>query len=77
MQVREYAPEVLVLAPCGHGVAATRAEVCDLAGLPGWWSLPAVRAGAVYIVDSSLLCRPGPRCHPVTCRTHAKLEQHP
>lgn len=76
LQVRDYAPEVLVLAPCGHSVAATRAEVCQLAGLPGWWSLPAVKAGAVYILDHALLCRPGPRSQPCLPSCHASARQH-
>jgi hypothetical protein len=38
---------VLILAPCGHSVEQTLAEVCTLAALPGWWSLPAVHTGQV------------------------------
>jgi len=60
-QVREYAPEVLVLSPCGASVAAGILQACDLVALPGWWSLPAVRAGAVFVADHNLFSRPGPR----------------
>lgn len=60
-EVRAYAPEVLILAPCGCSTARALADVCDLAAQPGWWALPAVKHGRVYIVDHSLLSRPGPR----------------
>ena len=62
MQVRQYASEVLLLTPCGHNVGRTLSEVAQLAGQPGWWDLPAVKAGRVYIADSAQFCRPGPRC---------------
>ncbi len=58
--VREYAPEVLVLAPEGPPGAAL-AGVGALAGLPGWWALPAVKAGRVFLTDGAPLTRPGPR----------------
>lgn len=61
VQVREYAPEVLIVAPCGATVEAAREEACQLAGLPGWWNLPAVRTGRVYVCDHSFFSRPGPR----------------
>lgn len=33
-----------------------------MASLPGWWGLPAVRSGSVYVCGhSDLLTRPGPR----------------
>ena len=59
--VRQYAPEVLLLCPCSSSLERSLGEVCDLAGQPGWWSLPAVRSGLVYICDHSLFSRPGPR----------------
>ena len=27
---------------------------------PGWWTLPAVRTGDVYMIQASFLLRPGP-----------------
>ena len=60
-QVREYAPEVLIVAPCGARVEAAREEACQLAGLPGWWNLPAVRTARVYVCDHTFFSRPGPR----------------
>jgi iron complex transport system substrate-binding protein len=56
------APEVLVLAPCGFPPERTLAELPALAARPGWSSLPAVRSGAVWVVDGpAYLNRPGPR----------------
>eukprot|EP00850_Spirogloea_muscicola_P011525 SM000072S21159 [mRNA] locus=s72:15362:21149:+ [translate_table: standard] len=55
------APDVLVLSPCSSSPNRTLTEVEVLAGLPGFWSVPAVRAGEVYIVDHVFFSRPGPR----------------
>jgi iron complex transport system substrate-binding protein len=60
--VRAAAPEAIVIACCGFSVARTRADLPILEALPGWSELPAVRAGAVWIVDgSAYFSRPGPR----------------
>jgi iron complex transport system substrate-binding protein len=60
--VREAAPEVIVIAPCGYDVARARADL-RAAPLPAWWDdLPAVRAGRVYVMDgNAYISRPGPR----------------
>jgi iron complex transport system substrate-binding protein len=56
------APEVLVLAPCGLAPERTLAELPVLATRTGWSSLPAVRAGRVWVVDGpAYVNRPGPR----------------
>jgi iron complex transport system substrate-binding protein len=58
-----FAPEVIVLAPCGFGLerAVLEAEAL-LPERPGWEALPAVRNGRVYAVDgNALFSRPGPR----------------
>jgi iron complex transport system substrate-binding protein len=61
-RVRAAAPEVLVLMPCGYDLARTLAERPVVAALPGWDTLPAVRAGRAYAVDgSAYFNRPGPR----------------
>ena len=60
-QVRAAAPEVLVVARAGADPAGALGEVSDLAALPGWWGLPAVKAGRVYVADAACLLRPGPR----------------
>ena len=61
-EILEYAPEVVVLAPCGY----YKDEVLRALGrarLPrGWGGLPAVREGRVWAVDAtSYFSRPGPR----------------
>jgi iron complex transport system substrate-binding protein len=61
-RVQAYAPEVLVLMPCGFDLDRTRAEAPQLARRPGWNALPAVRAGRVYATDGgAYFNRPGPR----------------
>jgi iron complex transport system substrate-binding protein len=57
-----YAPEVIVLMPCGFGVERTAADAALLAKRPGWESLPAVEAGEVYAVHgAAYFNRSGPR----------------
>lgn len=58
---REYAPEVVVVAPCSYGVAETRERFDELADRPGWESLPAVRTDRVHVVDGTVLNRWTPR----------------
>jgi iron complex transport system substrate-binding protein len=61
-EIREYAPEVAVLAPCGY-YKDDILRALGSARLPrGWGELPAVRAGQVWAVDAtSYFSRPGPR----------------
>ncbi|HVF44109.1 MAG TPA: cobalamin-binding protein [Pyrinomonadaceae bacterium] len=61
-EIREYAPEVVVLAPCGYYKEDTLRALAG-ARLPrGWHELPAVRDGRVWAVDAtSYFSRPGPR----------------
>jgi iron complex transport system substrate-binding protein len=60
--IREYDPEVLVLAPCGFGVEQTRDNLGDVTGREGWEELTAVQRGEVYVVDGNhYVNRPGPR----------------
>jgi iron complex transport system substrate-binding protein len=62
-EVIAFAPEVIVVTPCGFDLPRTAEE--SLRVLPsraGWAALPAVRAGRVYAVDgNAYLSRPGPR----------------
>jgi len=61
--VLQYAPEVIIVMPCGLNLekSAAAAEAL-LPDLPGWRDLPAVRARRVYAVDAnSWFARPGPR----------------
>ena len=60
--LRDYAPEVVALIPCGYKLEQTLAEVPALQRLPGWNEIPAVRQGRVYVVDgNAYFNRPGPR----------------
>jgi iron complex transport system substrate-binding protein len=61
-RVRSYAPEIIVLMPCGFGVERAAEEASSLSGLAGWSDLPAVRSQRVYAVNgSAYFNRPGPR----------------
>jgi len=61
-QVVEWAPEVLVVTPCGFNLEKVMEESRQLVDYPGWSELPAVREGRVYAVDAnSYFARPGPR----------------
>ena len=60
--VRAFAPEVLVLMPCGFDVRRTVKEAPLLRRLEGWSGLPAVKTGRVYAVNgSAYFNRSGPR----------------
>ena len=60
--VVQWAPEVLILSPCGFHLAAAVQQLSHLESQPGWAELPAVRNGRVHVVDAdSYFARPGPR----------------
>ncbi|MDB5447228.1 MAG: Iron complex transport system substrate-binding protein [Phenylobacterium sp.] len=60
--VLDWAPELLVVMPCGYGLEAVQRQAEALPKLPGWAALPAVQAGRVYAADAdALFARPGPR----------------
>jgi len=60
--VLAWAPEVILLAPCGFGLERALQELPGLRARPGWDALPAVRTGRVYVTDgSAYFSRPGPR----------------
>jgi len=61
-QIVEYAPEVLILSPCGFQLDEVLSQVHLLTVYPEWDQLPATKAGRVYAVDAnSYFARPGPR----------------
>jgi iron complex transport system substrate-binding protein len=61
-RVVEARPDVLVLLPCGFPPERTRAELHLLTRRPEWTDLPAVRRGAVWVLDGpAYFNRPGPR----------------
>lgn len=59
--VREAAPEMLILMPCGYDCDSARAQAAWLVQQPGWFDLPAVRNDLVFAVDAGYFSRPGPR----------------
>jgi iron complex transport system substrate-binding protein len=61
-QVVEFAPQILVIMPCGYKISRSLGEVDRLASKHGFYDLPAVQSGQVYVVDSpAFFSRPGPR----------------
>ncbi|MFB8039750.1 ABC transporter substrate-binding protein [Streptomyces hydrogenans] len=60
--VRAARPDVLLVLPCGFPPERTVRERDLLTSLPGWAELPAVRSGAVWVLDGpAYFNRPGPR----------------
>src|SRR3984893_11687996 len=60
--VLQWAPEVLLVMPCGCGSAKAADQARQLFSYPRLSEVPAVRNGHVYAVDaSSYFARPGPR----------------
>jgi iron complex transport system substrate-binding protein len=61
--VLDYAPEIIVVAPCGFDLErSARAADELLQAFPGWLDLPAVRSSRVFAVDANAyFARPGPR----------------
>jgi iron complex transport system substrate-binding protein len=60
--VLRWAPEVLIMMPCGLHMEKAAEQAEQLFAYPGWSDLPAVRNGCVYAVDAnSYFARPGPR----------------
>lgn len=61
-EVIEAAPDVLLIAPCGYRKEQASAEYLSLALPDQWRSIPAVREGRVYALDSnSYVSRPSLR----------------
>ncbi|TAJ77180.1 cobalamin-binding protein [bacterium] len=61
-QVVQFAPEVIVLMPCGFDIERAMKEVHLLYNLPGWSDLPAVKRGNVFATNgSAYFNRSGPR----------------
>ncbi|EMA44054.1 cobalamin-binding protein [Halococcus saccharolyticus] len=60
--IREYDPEVLVVAPCGFDLDQTAENLADLTDREGWDDLTAVLEGRAYALDGhQFMNRPGPR----------------
>jgi iron complex transport system substrate-binding protein len=63
-QILEWAPEVLVIMPCGFNLPQTMKQIWSVFSSPDseFFKLPAVQNGRVYAVDAnSYFARPGPR----------------
>ncbi|HEX5708561.1 MAG TPA: cobalamin-binding protein [Pyrinomonadaceae bacterium] len=61
-EIRAYAPEVVVLIPCGYYKEDTLRALAKARLPEGFAELPAARAGEVWAVDAtSYFSRPGPR----------------
>ncbi len=55
-------PDVILVMPCGFGIARTLEEIQLLTQLTGWDDLPAVKQKQVYLTDGNqYFNRPGPR----------------
>lgn len=62
LDVLEWAPEVLIITPCGFNLDQVIELTPQLFNYRGWSDLPAVRGNHVYAVDAnSYFARPGPR----------------
>jgi len=60
--IAAWAPEILIVSPCGFNTQHAVAQAHQLLRQPGWSELPAVRNGRVYAVDANAyFARPGPR----------------
>jgi iron complex transport system substrate-binding protein len=60
--VRDCNPDVLLVAPCGFGLARSTAEACRLWDLPGFGELTAIQRGRAFVIDgNAYLNRSGPR----------------
>jgi len=60
--VLKWAPEVLILTPCGFNLQKVVEQAPQVYTHADWADLPAVRHGRVYAVDAnSYFARPGPR----------------
>jgi iron complex transport system substrate-binding protein len=75
-QIRDADPDVVLVMPCGFGIARTLEEMPLMAGRDGWADLKAVKDNRVIVADGNqYFNRPGPRlaesleimaevCHP-------------
>ena len=60
--VMRWAPEILIVMPCGFNLDKAAEQATALFSYPGAMELPAVRNGRVYAADAnSYFARPGPR----------------
>lgn len=61
-EILSFAPQVLILMPCGFNIERTLKEIDVLTANEYWHRIPAVKKGHVYLVDSnSYFSKSGPR----------------
>lgn len=61
-EIAEYAPEVIVLIPCGYYIADILRQIPLTVFPEKWFDLPAIKSGNVWAVDAtSYFSRPAPR----------------
>lgn len=61
-EIAAYAPEKIVLIPCGYYIADVLRQIPQTNFPDGWFDLPAVQAGEVWATDASAyFSRPAPR----------------
>lgn len=57
-EIKEFDPDIIVLNICGAGEKADESELTER---EGWKEIEAVKKGNVFVLNDSLLNRPGPR----------------
>jgi len=61
-EIEAWAPEILIVSPCGFAIEKAVEQAEQLLQQPGWSDLPAVRNGQIFAVDANAyFARPGPR----------------
>ena len=60
-EIVNYAPEKLFIDLCSSDLKRHQREIPWLFDQPGWWDIPAVKSGEVYMIDHVYFSRPGPR----------------
>lgn len=61
-EILSFAPQVLILMPCGFNIERTLKEIDVLTSNEYWHRIPAVKKGHVYLVDAnSYFSKSGPR----------------
>ena len=60
--VLQWAPEVVIISPCGANLQTAAEQASAFVRDPRWSTLPAIESGDVFAVDAnSYFARPGPR----------------
>ena len=76
-EIVNYAPEKLFIDLCSSDLKRHQREIPWLFDQPGWWDIPAVKSGEVYMIDHVYFSRPGPRIviglEIIAERTHPSL----